>query len=274
MAKRQRSDGTTAGGEAIQGTSIFDPTLCELLVRWFSGDGAKVLDPFAGGSVRGIVSAMLGRHYVGVDLREEQIEANRIQAETILLDAPGSAEWYVGDSRKVLLDLEDIGADFVMTCPPYAWLERYSDDPRDISTMGYADFMAAFEEIMRRSVSHMREDRFCAIVIGDVRDKDGCYLGLPADTIVMMRRLGLKLYNELVLVTPAGSLPGRTRLGFTRSRKAGRTHQVALIFVLGDPKAATAACGECEFGALDPFAGAADAVEPQSNPLEGLGEIL
>lgn len=68
----------------MTGVSIFDPVLCELLVRWYTVPGAAVLDPFAGGSVRGIVSACLGRRYTGVDLRPEQVEANRAQAEQIL----------------------------------------------------------------------------------------------------------------------------------------------------------------------------------------------
>jgi hypothetical protein len=63
-----------------QSTSIFDPVLTELLVRWYSIPGARVLDPFAGGAVRGIVSAVLGRSYVGLDLRAEQVAANEDQA--------------------------------------------------------------------------------------------------------------------------------------------------------------------------------------------------
>lgn len=65
--------------ELSSGTSIFDPVLCELAYRWFSPPGGRILDPFAGGSVRGIVAAALGRHYVGIDLRPEQVEANRDQ---------------------------------------------------------------------------------------------------------------------------------------------------------------------------------------------------
>ena len=40
-------------------TSIFDPALCEVIYRWFVPDEGKILDPFAGGSVRGIVAAYL-----------------------------------------------------------------------------------------------------------------------------------------------------------------------------------------------------------------------
>lgn len=65
--------------ELNSGTSIFDPVLCEIAYRWWSAPGQLILDPFAGGSVRGIVAAALGRRYVGVDLRPEQVEANRAQ---------------------------------------------------------------------------------------------------------------------------------------------------------------------------------------------------
>lgn len=59
------------------GVSIFDPVLCELAYRWFSPPGGTVIDPFAGGPVRGVVATVLGRQYLGCDLAGEQVEANR-----------------------------------------------------------------------------------------------------------------------------------------------------------------------------------------------------
>ncbi len=43
--------------EVDGGTSIFDPVLCEILYSWFSSEDCTILDPFAGGSARGIMSA-------------------------------------------------------------------------------------------------------------------------------------------------------------------------------------------------------------------------
>lgn len=71
-----------------QSTSIFDPVLCEIICSWFSAPNDLVLDPFAGGSVRGIVAACLGRKYHGIELRVEQVTANRSQADRIVPDAP------------------------------------------------------------------------------------------------------------------------------------------------------------------------------------------
>jgi hypothetical protein len=62
---------------------------------------------------------------------------------------------------------------------------------------------------------------------------------------------GLKLYNEAVLVTSAGSLPLRAGKPFEKSRKLGKTHQNVLVFVKGDPVAATQAVGPVDFGGAD-----------------------
>jgi DNA modification methylase len=75
--------GAKYGREELTGTSIFDPVLCELAYSWFSPKGGIVLDPFAGGSVRGIVASKLGRQYIGVDLRAEQVAANRKQGDEL-----------------------------------------------------------------------------------------------------------------------------------------------------------------------------------------------
>lgn len=61
----------------LAGDSIFDPVLAEIAYRWFAPPGGAILDPFAGGSVRGVVAGMLGYSYTGIDLRAEQVEANR-----------------------------------------------------------------------------------------------------------------------------------------------------------------------------------------------------
>jgi hypothetical protein len=40
-----------------------------------------VLDPFAGGSVRGIITAAQGHHYIGADIRKEQVSALKIAGD-------------------------------------------------------------------------------------------------------------------------------------------------------------------------------------------------
>lgn len=64
--------------------SVFDPVLCELAYTWYCPVGGQIVDPFAGGSVRGLVAGALGKRYWGCDLRKEQIAANEHQARSII----------------------------------------------------------------------------------------------------------------------------------------------------------------------------------------------
>ena len=244
-----RQAGTNDNGEAT-GTSIFDPVLCELAYRWFCPPAGLVLDPFAGGSVRGIVAARLGREYIGVELRPEQIAANKKQADRICAKGTMPA-WVEGDAQNLKTLCPDVAADFVFSCPPYADLEVYSDDPRDLSTMDYPAFVKAYRAIIAAAVGMLKPDRFACFVVGDVRDKKGFYRRFVSDTEQAFEDVGARLYNEAVLVTAVGSLPIRVGRMFESGRKLGKTHQNVLVFCKGDPKKATEAVGPVEFGAID-----------------------
>lgn len=249
----KQADGDLSGGlsRGQSGTSIFDPVLCELAYRWFCPPGGIVLDPFAGGSVRGIVASKLGRQYIGVDLRAEQAEANRAQLDVLGPDDPPPV-WHVGDSLNIGKLCADVDADFVFSCPPYADLEVYSDDPRDLSTMGYDAFRAVYARIIAAACDRLKPDRFACFVVGDVRDAKGFYHGFPWHTVEAFQAAGLRLYNEAVLVTAVGSLPIRVGKQFEGARKLGKTHQNVLVFVKGDPKRATKAVGPVDFGEIEP----------------------
>lgn len=254
----QEPDASTSSG-----TSIFDPVICEIAYRWFCPPGGVVLDPFAGGSVRGIVASRLGREYVGVELREEQVAANEEQAARIGGDP--APRWITGDSRKVKSLAKGVKADLVFSCPPYWNLEVYSDDPNDLSNLGKGEFLAAHAAIIRDSVAKLRDDRFAVWVIGDVRDADGFYINLPGHTVEAFEAAGARYYNESILVTAVGSLPIRAGRQFERTRKLGKTHQNVLVFCKGDPRKATEAVGEVEFGEIEPEPDAAEALPDQAD---------
>lgn len=221
---------TSIGG----GTSVFDPVLCELVYRWFSLPGDTVLDPFAGGSVRGIAASVLDRGYVGVDIREEQVAANRAQAHLGTYTRP---QWVVGDATRLDDCVPDDGFDLVFTCPPYADLEVYSDLERDISTWSYDDFLEGQAAAIRGAAARLAPDRFACWVTSDIRDKrSGAYRGLVAETIRQFEAAGMALHNEAVLLDPVGNFAIRAEKPFRATRKLVRAHQVLLVFTNGLPK--------------------------------------
>ena len=218
------------------GVSIFDPVLCELAYQWFNVPNGNILDPFAGGSVRGIVAAKLGFNYLGNDLREEQIKANRLNAKEVLQEAEIYPTWTNGDSLNIDKLAKDYKADMIFSCPPYADLEVYSDAKEDISNMPYKDFIEAYKEIIRKSCELLKEDRFAVFVVGDVRDKKGFYQNFVSDTIMAFWNCGVLLYNEMILLNSVGNAGMRAGKTFNGGRKVIKVHQNVLVFYKGNPK--------------------------------------
>lgn len=227
-----------AYGRKIQETSIFDPVLCEIAYKWFSVKGAKILDPFAGGSVRGLIAGMTGRTYYGIDLSSTQIEANKIQYDEISARYSNIVKpnWINGDSLnvQVLVDCSDF--DLIFSCPPYYDLEVYSDKEEDLSNKGtYQEFLDSYTEIIKRSCSLLKDDSFAVFVVGNMRDKTGMYYDFVGDTVRAFQEAGLGFYNEAIIVNVAGTLPVRVPKLFNTSRKLGKQHQQFLVFYKGNP---------------------------------------
>lgn len=238
-------------GSSLTGTSIFDPVLCEVLISWFCPPGGKVLDPFAGGSVRGLVSVLMGNEYTGIDLSEKQIKANKANYAKIAgrQDLNGNdlfaPNWINDDSANIDLLVKE-KHDFLLTCPPYADLEVYSDDPRDISNMPYDQFKAAYTDIIGKATAKLKDNAFAAIVVGEVRDKHGFYYDFVGDTVEAFRAAGLEYYNECILVNQIATAALRAGKQFEAGRKVCKTHQNVLVFVKGDPRKVEV--GEYEYG--------------------------
>ena len=208
--------------------SVFDPALCEVLYHWFCTEGGNILDPFAGGSVRGIVANYLGYNYTGIDIRQEQIDSNREQALDIL-KINNQPQWYVGDSNKVLENEFEAKFDFVFSCPPYADLEVYSDLDGDISNKPYKQFLELYENIIEKSCKHLKNGGYACFVVGEVRDKNGNYLGFVPDTINAFKKCGMNFYNEAILCNSIASASMRAN-GNMKSQKLVKIHQNVLIF--------------------------------------------
>lgn len=221
-------DGDKYGRGAMTEVSIFDPALCELMYRWYCQEGGTILDPFSGGSVRGIVANYLGYNYTGIDIRQEQIDSNREQALK-LLSPTRQPNWYVGDSNEVVPTLIPM-YDMVFSCPPYADLEVYSDLLGDISNKEYSDFISIYRSIILKSVAKLKSGGYAIFVVGDMRDKKGYYRDFVSHTKQAFIDAGTPLYNEAILLQPLGTAMLRCAKIFSSGKKLTKVHENVLIF--------------------------------------------
>jgi DNA modification methylase len=214
--------------------SLFDPVLTELMITWHTNENDLVYDPFAGGPVRGIVTAALGRKYVGCEIRTEQVDANKLNANALstlsMFDVEHHPKWVLGDANEIEPP-QDI--DFVFTCPPYFNLEIYSDLDGDLSNQTEEQFIKNYESIIERSVKNLKKNSFCAFVVGNVRRSNGSIFDMSGLTVRSMEKAGIKFYADYVLRTPVGGSAVRIPQ-FAAGRKPIRLHQIVIVGVRGD----------------------------------------
>lgn len=213
-------DASVASGNeaAVPTESQFSPVLTELLVAWYSRQ--RILDPFCGGPTRGFVAHIMGREYVGLDLNVGQVAANAAAYPELagIWAAMDSAEW-----RGCALPF-----DCLLTCPPYHNIERYSDDPRDLSNMDYPAFLVAHERILRLAAESLLPGGFAVWVVGDFRAPDGSLRGFPDLVASQMDRAGLQRWNHHIVRQPLVTAPMRVRQGW-RGLKATTTHSEVIV---------------------------------------------
>jgi len=228
------------GRKPMTGVSVFDPALCELIYRWYCPDGGKILDPFAGGSTRGVVANYIGYKYTGIDIRKEQVDANIEQCLRILPQEK-QPTYICGDSNIVLAQMnpsvdervcDGLGDEFdlVFSCPPYADLEVYSDLDGDISNKDYSDFIVMYEAIIQKAVGLLKKGGYAIFVVGDIRDKKGYYRDFISHTKKAFIDSGALLYNEAILLQPLGTAMLRAGKIFESGAKLTKVHENVLIF--------------------------------------------
>ena len=148
-----------------------------------------------------------------------------------------TARYICDDGQNVAKHLEPESQDLLFSCPPYFDLEVYSDLPNDASNQGsYEDFIQILKNAFTGAVGCLKQNRFAAICVGDVRDKKtGFYYDFCGDIKRIFKEAGMKLYNEIILVEQTASTALRAAR-YMENRKVAKTHQHLLVFFKGDPK--------------------------------------
>ena len=217
-----------------KGVSVFDPVLSELSCKWFSPyNGGKIFDCFAGDCFKGLVFALCGYEFTGIELRQEQVDDNINcckKFENLNL------KYICDDGQNVDKYFQKQSQDLLFSCPPYYNLEVYSNLPNDASNQKeYCDFLKILDTAYSKSIEILKDNRFAVIVVGNIRDKQGFYYNFINDIINIFNKNGMFLLNELILKEPINARRFSSRAYF-KSRKILKIHQNILVFYKGNPK--------------------------------------
>lgn len=221
----------------------------ERLIRFFTKEGERVLDPFVGSGSTLVACSNCGRSGVGIELSREWAEIARRRVDAEGAGGPISAarqEVVLGDALATLRQMPEESADFVVTSPPY-WsiltkkagmkvqAEReakglptqYSQDNRDLGNVeDYQAFLGLLAGVFAECGRVLKAGRYMAVVVSDFRHGPRFYL-YHADLSQRIEAAGIPLRGVTVLAQDSKNL---YPFGVPNQFVSNIHHQYILIF--------------------------------------------
>lgn len=165
-----------------------------LLLR-YSKEGDWVLDQFVGGGTLLVEAKLLSRNAVGVDVNPRALDI--CKKKTAFKYGKSKIEIREADARKLSF-IKNGSIDFICTHPPYADIIKYSNDiESDISLLDYTGFLNAIEQVAKESYRVLKKGKYCAFVVGDIRQK-GSVRTLGFDTMKVFEKACFEL-KEIII---------------------------------------------------------------------------
>lgn len=174
----------------------WSPYIPRNIILRYSKEGDLVLDQFAGGGTTLVEAKLLKRNVIGIDINPTAVERCKEKTDFQLEDS-GSVQVCLGDACK-LDNIADNSIDLVCTHPPYADIIKYSEDiSEDLSQLKIPQFLNAMQDVAAESYRVLKKGKFCAILIGDTRQK-GHVIPLGFSVMNVFRDAGFVL-KEIII---------------------------------------------------------------------------
>lgn len=223
------------------------------LVRFFTKQGMRVLDPFGGVGSTAKACEVDGRVCTSIELSEHWHELSIQRLETEVGAGTSAHHNFInGDSCEELLKLETSSFDFVVTSPPY-WrilnkqdqkvkknrvansLEtKYSESDKDLGNVdNYEEFLDILvNKVFLQCARTLKYGKYMALVVSDFRDKSE-YISFHSDLIQKLNKASipeggvLRLQGTKILLQNHKSL---LPYGYPFAYVENIHHQYILIF--------------------------------------------
>lgn len=149
----------------------WSPYIPRNLILKYSKPGQIVLDCFSGSGTTAIEAKLLGRKCIAIDINES---AGKLTIRNLAFQLPKEWRFYkpdvkVGDARDLSF-LSDNSVDLICSHPPYANAIQYSKETKgDLSHLGVDDFLAEMSAVAKENFRVLKDGRYCAVLIGDMR---------------------------------------------------------------------------------------------------------
>jgi len=207
--------------------STMPAELVDFFIKYYAKPGDTYLDPFMGQGVQMQVAKLRGMHYRGYDLSAEffaYIDAVRQRID----DDATTIGITLGDSRHPG-EVPDGCGDFSFHSPPYWDIEYYGDEPEQLGSRSYEDFLVGMRDVYAAWLPKFKPGAVHVVNVNDFR-KGGRYYSYHADTIRIATEAGWELTDTWVIDGLVGGLPKAFAVDFNLKRIAPKVHEYCLVF--------------------------------------------
>lgn len=178
----------------------FAPQIPKNVILRYSKEGDIVLDPMVGGGTTLIEAKLLNRKGIGFDINPEVV---KLAEQNLNFESKTKFEQKVkvGDIRN-LKEIRDNSIDLIVTHPPYLDIIKYSDGKikEDLSTIpSITKFCDELEKGIQEFYRVLKEDSYCAILIGDTRRRSH-YVPLAYNVMRKFLENGFILKEDIIKV--------------------------------------------------------------------------
>lgn len=168
------------------------PQVPHNIIKRYSEEGDIVLDQFVGSGTTMIECILLKRIGIGLDLNKKAIKLTRERTKEL------GGEMYLGlnDARNLSV-IPNERIDLVCMHPPYADIIKYSQNKNDLSNRSLKEFRLDMKEVAKESFRVLKENKYCAVMMGDVRKK-GMIIPLSYEIMKIFMNEGFRL-REIII---------------------------------------------------------------------------
>ncbi len=228
--------------------AMFPLQLAQRLIECFTTEhDSLILDPFAGVGTTVIAADRLNKTGIGIELSPKfaEIGLRRLGQRELFATKPRVSEIFCEDANNLLKFVAPASVDFCLTSPPY-WdillqkrsadykaIRHYGDAESDLGKISdYAEFLDALANVFRQVYAALKPDRYCVVVVMDIRKKDKFFSFHSDLARVLSERVGF-IFDDLIIWDRRAEYNNMRPLGYPSVFRINKAHEYLVIFKKG-----------------------------------------